>query len=113
MRNFQSSTKAASIFSLPQVPILDWAGTWLDLSGFQRPVTRSVYAVVLKKGDPNPVEPQSDDEKVAKPEDKAKDADKDKDKSKDKDKGKGKDLDKKEEKKDDKKEEPVTVTHRL
>jgi len=96
---------------------LGLAGTWLDLSGFQRPVTRSVYAVVLKKGDPNPVEPQSDDEKVAKPEDKAKDADKDKDKSKDKDKGKGKDVDKKEEKKDDKKEEkkddkkeePVTV----
>ena len=94
------------------------AGTWLDLSGFQRPVTRSVYAVVLKKGDPNPVEPQSDDEKVAKPEEKSKDADKDKDKSKDKDKGKGKDADKKEEKKDDKKdekkddkkEEPVTVT---
>src|SRR5204863_3848304 len=96
---------------------LGLAGTWLDLSGFQRPVTRSVYAVVLKKGDPNPGEPQSDDEKVAKPEDKAKDADKDKDKSKDKDKGKGKDVDKKEEKKDDKKEEkkddkkeePVTV----
>ena len=94
------------------------AGTWLDLSGFQRPVTRSVYAVVLKKGDPNPVEPQSDDEKVAKPEEKAKDADKDKDKSreKDKDKAKGKDADKKDEKKDDKdkrdekKEEPVTVT---
>ncbi len=86
------------------------AGTWLDLSGFQRPVTRSVYAVVLKKGDPNPVEPQSDDEKVAKPEEKSKDAEKDKDKSKEKDKGKGKDADKKDEKKDDKKEEPVTVT---
>ncbi len=42
------------------------SGTWLDLSGFQRPVTRSVYAVVLKKGDPNPVDPQSDDEKIAK-----------------------------------------------
>ncbi len=95
---------------------LGLAGTWLDLSGFQRPVTRSVYAVVLKKGDPNPVEPQSDDEKVAKPEEKPKDADKDKDKSKEKNKGKGKDSDKKDEKKDDKdkkdekKEEPVTVT---
>ncbi len=63
------------------------SGTWLDLSGFQRPVTRSVYAVVLKKGDPNPTEPQSDDEKVAKAEEK------------------GKDADKKDEKKDDKKDE--------
>lgn len=97
---------------------LGLAGTWLDLSGFQRPVTRNVYAVVLKKGDPNPVEPQSDDEKVAKPEEKAKDADKDKGKSseKDKNKDKGKDADKKDEKKDDKdkkdekKEEPVSVT---
>src|SRR2546430_704437 len=114
------SDKLTEGLSVPEFPVFDkggkylffaastdlgLAGTWLDLSGFQRPVTRSVYAVVLKKGDPNPVEPQSDDEKVAKPEDKSKDADKDKDKSKDKDKGKGKDVDKKEEKKDDKKEE--------
>ena len=91
---------------------LGLSGTWLDLSGFQRPVTRSVYAVVLKKGDPNPVEPQSDDEKIAKPEEKGKDADKDKDKSKEKDKAKDADKkdDKKDEKKDDKKEEAVTVT---
>jgi tricorn protease len=72
------------------------SGSWLDLSGFQRPVTRSVYAIVLKKGEPNPMEPQSDDEKVAKAEEKGKDADK-------------KD-DKKDEKKDDKKEEPIVVT---
>ncbi len=76
------------------------SGTWLDLSGFQRPVTRSVYGIVLKKGDPNPVEPQSDDEKVAKTEEKGKDAEKDK----------GKDAEKKDEKKDEKKEEAVTVT---
>jgi tricorn protease len=38
---------------------------WLDLSSFQHPVLRSVYAVVLKKGEPSPVEPQSDEEKVA------------------------------------------------
>ena len=38
---------------------------WLDLSSFQHPVLRSVYAVVLKKGDPSPVEPQSDEEKAA------------------------------------------------
>jgi len=43
---------------------LDWPMTWLDLSGFQRPVSRNVYAAVLRKGDPNPIEPQSDDEKL-------------------------------------------------
>jgi tricorn protease len=61
---------------------------WLDLSSFQHPLTRSVYAVVLKKSDPNPVEPQSDEEKVAKPDEKSTDADKDKDKTKEADKGK-------------------------
>jgi len=61
---------------------------WLDLSSYQHPLTRSVYALVLKKGDPNPVEPQSDEEKIAKPEEKSKDADKDKDKSKEGDKAK-------------------------
>ena len=92
--------------------------TWLDLSGFQRPVSRSIYAVVLKKTDPNPVEPQSDDEKVGdkKSDDKGKDADKDKDKDKDKkkDADKAKDGDKKDGDKDkkdgDKKEEPPVVT---
>jgi len=90
------------------------SGTWLDLSGFQRPVTRSVYAIVLKKGDPNPMEPQSDDEKIAKAEEKSKEGGKDKDK----DQGKGNDAAKKEdkkdekkgEKKDEKKEEAITVT---
>jgi tricorn protease len=37
---------------------------WLDLSSYQHPVLRSVYAAVLKKGDPSPTEPQSDEEKV-------------------------------------------------
>ncbi|HYW67728.1 MAG TPA: PDZ domain-containing protein [Candidatus Dormibacteraeota bacterium] len=82
--------------------------SFLDLSGFQRPVSRSVYAIVLKKTDANPVEPQSDDEKIAekKDEEKGKEADKDKgkDKDKDKDKDKAKDADK------DKKEEEVKVT---
>jgi tricorn protease len=80
---------------------------WLDLSSYQHPVLRSVYAVVLKKGDASPLEPQSDEEKVAS-------ADKDKDKDKSKDADKGKDADKKDEKKvekkDEKKEEPVKVT---
>jgi tricorn protease len=91
---------------------LGLAVTWLDLSGFQRPVSRNVYGVVLKKGDANPIEPQSDDEKAdaAKGDDKSKDADKkddnDKDKKKgDADKGKGKD----DKGKDEKKEEPVKV----
>ncbi len=94
--------------------------TWLDLSGFQRPVSRSVYAVVLKKGDANPIEPQSDDEKAEgeKKDEKAKDADKsgDKDKDKDKDKSKkkseadkGKDKGDEKGKDNDKKEEPVKV----
>jgi tricorn protease len=62
---------------------------WLDLSSFQHPLLRSVYAIVLKKGDPNPVEPQSDEEKVAaKSEEKEKQADKSKGKEADKDKGK-------------------------
>jgi tricorn protease len=95
---------------------LGLAVTWLDLSGFQRAVSRNIYAVVLKKGDANPVEPQSDDEKIEgdKSADKSKDADKnkDKDKSKDKDKKKdGADKDKDDKGKEgEKKEPPPTVT---
>lgn len=93
--------------------------TWLDLSGFQRPVSRSVYAVVLKKGDANPIEPQSDDEKIeGAKDDKSKDADKakdaDKSDKKDKKATDKKDADKKDDDKKegdkDKKEEPVKVT---
>jgi tricorn protease len=89
--------------------------SWLDLSSFQHPQSRNVYAVVLKKTDANPVEPQSDDEKLAgkkdekksdekKDEKKSKADDKAKDAAKDKDKDKEKEGDK------DKKEEPVIVT---
>jgi tricorn protease len=48
---------------------------WLDLSSFQHPVLRSVYAAVLKKGDASPVPPESDEEKVepAKKDEKGKD----------------------------------------
>ena len=35
------------------------------MSSLNRPVTRSIYAVVLKKGDPSPVAPESDEEKPA------------------------------------------------
>src|SRR5258707_971300 len=82
---------------------------WLDLSSFQHPLTRNVYAVVLKKGDGNPVEPQSDEEKVGKDE-KGKEGDKDKDKEEDKDKDKGKDSDKEKGKEGEKKEKVPAVT---
>ncbi|NWG14399.1 MAG: PDZ domain-containing protein, partial [Acidobacteria bacterium] len=36
---------------------------WRDMSGFFRPVTRSVYVAVLRKGLPSPVPPESDEEK--------------------------------------------------
>jgi len=64
---------------------------WLDMTSLQRPVTRSVYVLVLKKDDPSPLAPESDEEK-GKEVDKA---DKDKrpeaakDKAKDQDKEKG------------------------
>lgn len=38
---------------------------WLDLSSFNRPVTRSVYVTVLKKDAPSPLVPESDEEKVS------------------------------------------------
>jgi len=80
---------------------------WLDLSSFQHPVLRSVYAAVLKKGDPSPVEPQSDEEKAAEEKkdsaDKGKEADKNKEGDKSKEGEKGKEGEKK-------KEEPVKVT---
>ncbi len=39
---------------------------WLDMSSMGRPVTRSVYAAVLRKDLPSPIPPESDDEAVAK-----------------------------------------------
>ncbi len=35
---------------------------WLDMSSHNRPVTRSVYVVVLGKDDPSPIAPESDEE---------------------------------------------------
>ncbi|MCA1614859.1 MAG: PDZ domain-containing protein [Acidobacteria bacterium] len=37
---------------------------WLDMSSFDRPVTRSAYVVVLRKNLPSPLAPESDEEKV-------------------------------------------------
>ena len=56
---------------------------WLDMSSLAHPVTRSVYAVVLKKGVASPMAPESDEEKPI---------EKDKEKEKEKDKDKGKDA---------------------
>jgi tricorn protease len=36
---------------------------WLDMSSFPHQITRSVYVVVLKKGEPSPLAPESDEEK--------------------------------------------------
>lgn len=67
---------------------------WLDMSSLNRPVTRSVYVMVLKKDLPSPLAPESDEEK---PEEKktessketaGKDQAADKDKQKDKEKPK-------------------------
>src|SRR5262249_28178007 len=37
---------------------------WLDMSSFNRPVTRSVYVAVLGKDLPSPLAPESDEEKA-------------------------------------------------
>jgi tricorn protease len=52
------------------------SGGWLDMSSYQRPVTRSVYITVLSRDDPSPLAPESDEEKPA-PASEAKDASKD------------------------------------
>lgn len=38
---------------------------WLDLSSIDRNVTRSAYLIVLRKDDPSPLAPESDEEKAA------------------------------------------------
>ena len=35
---------------------------WLDMSSYDHPVTRAVYAAVLRKSDPSPLAPESDEE---------------------------------------------------
>jgi tricorn protease len=65
---------------------------WLDMTSLQRPVSRSVYVIVLKKDLPSPLGPESDEEKGKEAEKSAKDQkpDTDKDKGKDKEKDKAK-----------------------
>lgn len=43
---------------------------WLDMSSYDRPVTRAVYLAVLSKDEPSPLMPRSDDEKEKAKEDK-------------------------------------------
>jgi tricorn protease len=38
---------------------------WLDLSSINRPTTRSAYLIVLRKDQPSPLAPESDEEKAA------------------------------------------------
>src|SRR5262245_61932824 len=95
---------------------------WLDLTSFQHPVSRNIYAVVLKKGEPSPMAPESDDEKVGKADEKKPDEKSDakakyakagdKKKESEKKDTEKKDADKKDaDKKDDeKKDEKVVVT---
>lgn len=39
--------------------------SWLEMAQYDRPVTRSLYLAVLKKSDPSPFLPESDEEKAA------------------------------------------------
>lgn len=41
---------------------------WLDLSSYNRPVTRGLYAIVLSKDTPTPIAPESDEETAKKDE---------------------------------------------
>jgi tricorn protease len=61
---------------------------WLDMTSLQRPVSRSVYVIVLKKDLPSPLGPESDEEKGKEAEKSAKDQKPDADKGKDKEKDK-------------------------
>jgi tricorn protease len=49
---------------------------WLDLSSINRPVTRSAYLMVLRKDQPSPLAPESDEEKSAAADDFKPDTDK-------------------------------------
>ena len=53
--------------------------SWLDMSGINRPVSRTAYVVVLRKDLPSPLAPESDEEKTAA----EKKAEKDEDKGQD------------------------------
>jgi tricorn protease len=58
---------------------------WLDLSSWQRPVSRSVYVAVLDKALPSPLAPKSDEEKDAAKKEEKEDGDAKKDEGDEKD----------------------------
>jgi len=53
---------------------------WLDMSSFDRPVTNSLYVVVLNKDDPSPFAPESDEEKIEDEEEEQKEQEEDSEK---------------------------------
>jgi tricorn protease len=64
---FPAFDKAGGVLFFAASTDLALSVGWLDLSSYQHPVTRSVYALVLKRGQPSPLAPESDEEKVAEP----------------------------------------------
>jgi tricorn protease len=72
-----------------------------DMSGYERPVTRNAYIIVLRNDVPSPLSPESDEEKP-KPDEKPAAAEKPDDKDKPTDKDKSADKAAKEKDKDDK-----------
>ena len=83
------------------------AASWLDMSSINRPVTRSVYVVVLKKDLPSPLAPESDEEK---PEEAKKDGASSATQDQGKPAEKAKDKDTESAKDKEKPKEPVKVT---
>lgn len=67
------------------------ASSWLDLSGVNRPVTRSVYLAVLRRDLPSPLAPESDEEKPQEKDGSGDGEDGNGDKKSDKEGGKGSD----------------------
>ena len=74
------ATQVTDGMSAAQFPVFDKSGKYLyfaastdvgpaigpgDMSGMDRPVTRSIYLAVLRKGIPSPLAPESDEEKAA------------------------------------------------
>jgi tricorn protease len=49
------------------------SASWLDMSGFQHPVTRGVYVMLLQKTLPSPLAPESEEEKAKEAEQSGKD----------------------------------------
>jgi tricorn protease len=90
------STQVTDGMSDAENPVFDRGGKYIyftastnsgpsmepDIHSFTRPVTASVYVVVLSKTEPSPLAPESDDEKKKDPDTKKDDKDKDKDKDK-------------------------------